>query len=158
MKQLVAAVAVLIAVVAGISWATSRTSSAQEQDTPPEITVPEDEAPATPDEFEAAIDEFLSCLRDQGIEVPDVEQGEGRFGFHFDLDEEDFDALADAKDACGESLPLPLEGFEFGDKIPFGDGFPFSDEFPFGGKLGGGFLDLASVSAAHWTSTSWPSA
>ena len=40
MKQLVAVLAVLIAVVAGISWATSRSSSAQEQDPPVETPAP----------------------------------------------------------------------------------------------------------------------
>ena len=137
MKQLAATVAILIAVIAGISWATSRSSSAQEEETPTETTVPEEDAPAPSEDLRSSLDEFVDCLRDQGIEVPDFEEGEGSFGFHFDFDTEDFEGLQDAHDACGDDLVLPFKDFQFGEGLLFGDG-PFG-EFPFDGRFGDGF-------------------
>ena len=136
MKQLVAALVVLVVVVGGLMWATSRSSSAQEQDSPPETTVPEEEATPTPEEFGARIDEFLNCLRDEGIEVPDVEQGAGRFGFHFNLDTDDLEALNSAHEACGDDI---FSARPFAGEFFSGDIFPFGDEVPFGGSLHGGF-------------------
>ena len=143
MKQLVATLAVLIAVVAGISWATSRSSSAQEQDPPAETPAPEDDSPAPLEGLRNSLDDFAECLRDQGIEVPDFDQGEGRFGFHFEFDSEDLEALAEAHEACGDALPFgefahPFGGRSFDpDGFSFGDDFSLGDNFPFGGRLGG---------------------
>jgi hypothetical protein len=141
MKQLVAALAVLIAVVAGISWATSRSSSAQEQDPPVETPAPDEDSPALLEDLRNSLDEFAECLRDKGIEVPDFDQGEGRFGFQFDS--EDFEALTEAHEACGDVFPFgefahPFGGRSFDpDGFSFRDAFPFGDDFPFGGRPGG---------------------
>ncbi len=140
MKQLVAALAVLIAVVAGISWATSRSSSAQEQDPPVETSAPDEDSPAPLEDLRNSLDEFAECLRDQGIEVPDFDQGEGRYGFHFEFDSEDLEALAEAHEACGDALPFGEFAHPFGGRSFDLDGFSFGDDFPFGGRLGSGLL------------------
>jgi hypothetical protein len=151
MKQLVATLAVLIAVVAGISWATSRSSSAQEQEPPVETPAPDEDSPAPLEDLRNSLDEFAECLRDQGIEVPDSDQGEGRFGFHFEFDSEDLEALAEAHEACGDALPFgefahPFGGRSFDpDGFSFGDDFPFGDNFPFGGRLGGGLFGFGGA-------------
>ena len=142
MKQLVVALAVLIAVVAGVSWATSRSSSAQEQDSPTEPTVPDEGAEPLND---LSLDEFVECLGDQGIEVPDVEQGEGRFGFHFDFDIEDLEALKDAYEACGDAFPLGKGVLPFGGRFFGGDEFPFEFGGPFTDFGLGGALDLGAL-------------
>lgn len=145
MKQLVAALAVLVAVVAGLMWATSRSSSAQEQESPTGATVPEEDLTIPLDDLGNAIKEFIECLRDQGIEVPDLDRGEGRFGFHLDFDTEDLEALTDAREECGDALFLGEGGLPFDLKpfhlegLPFGDGLLFGDR-PFGGELGGNFM------------------
>ena len=73
-------------------------------------------------------------------------KGRFGFGFHFDLSEENFDALAEAKEACGDLFPLPEfgfgEGFPFGEDFELGDELPFGDDFPFKRGFGGGILDF----------------
>jgi hypothetical protein len=140
MKQLVAALAVLIAVVAGISWASSRSSSAQEQDPPVETPAPDEDSPAPLEDLRNSLDEFAECLRDQGMEVPELDQGERRFGFHFEFDSEDLEALAEAHEACGDALPFGEFAHPFGGRSFDLDGFSFGDDFHFGGRLGGGLF------------------
>ncbi|NNC91190.1 MAG: hypothetical protein HKN80_01725 [Acidimicrobiia bacterium] len=150
MKQLVAAFFTLTAIVAGIVLATSLSSSAQEDEGTGDTT-----ATTLAEDLERAdrfgfgfrfdgglhpeIDKFLSCLRDQDIEVPD---GADR-SFMFDLRGEDFDGLAAAIEECG----LPGLDGRFADRFPFDgefpEGFPFDgefpDRFPFDGDLPEGF-------------------
>lgn len=140
MKQLVATVAVLIAVVGAIAWVTSGSSSAQDGDTPPETTEPGEGSTNEPEDLSGSFESFLECLRDQGIDVPDVEEGDGRFGFHFDFNTEDVEGLKDAHEVCGDDSLFPFKHFQFGDEFPF-DGEPFGDA-PFRGRFGFSFEDF----------------
>ncbi len=154
MKQLVAAVFTLSAIVAGIVLATSLSSSAQEDGgTGDTTTTTVADEPGYSGrfgfrfggEFPPEIDELLACLSDQGLDVPEDPDG----SFMFDLRRGDIDGLAAALEACGlpslgdrflDRLPfggdLP-EGFPFGDELP--EGFPFGDEFPEGPSFGDEF-------------------
>ena len=148
MKQLVAAVVTLTAIVAGIVLATSLSSSAQEDggsgDT---TTTTENQGDQSESRFgfrfdgdlSPPIEEFLSCLRDQGIDVPaDADRSS-----MFDLRSEDYDGLAEAIEACG----LPGLSGRFGESFPFGGKLPelfpfhgeFPEDFPFHGEFREGF-------------------
>jgi hypothetical protein len=146
MKQLVAAVFTLTAIVAGIVLATSLSSSAQEDggtgDTTA-TTLAEDSDRGDGFGFgfrfdgdvPPEIDEFLNCLRDRDIEVPE----DADRSFMFDLRSEDFAGLAEAVEECG----LPGLGGRFADRFPFNgefpEGFPFDGEFPEGFPFDGEF-------------------
>ncbi len=147
MKQVVAGLTILVVVVAGISWATLRSSSAQEQDPPTETTVRQGDGGGLED-FDFSFDQFVECLRDQGVDPPTFEESEGRFGFHFEFGTDDLEGLKEAHEACSELLPFERDGLPFRgeffdrDDFPFGGhhhGFLFRDEFPFGGRFGGSF-------------------
>lgn len=127
MKQFVAGVLTLTAIVAGIVVATSFSSAAQEDDGSGDTTATTlaDESGFTgrfgfrlhgdslPDLADLEV-----CLTEQGIEIPD---DLGR-GFMFELKDDDVEGLAEALETCG------LPGF--------GDGFRFHNgESPFDGDL-----------------------
>jgi hypothetical protein len=134
MKQLVAAVVTLTAIVAGIVLATSLSSSAQEDDggtSDSTTTIPAEDLERS-DRFgfrfdgdlPPEADEFLSCLREQGIEVPE----DADKAFMFDLHSEEFEGLAAAIETCG----LPGLRGRFADHFPFHGEFP--EGFPFPGE------------------------
>ena len=144
MKQAIAGVGLLAAIVVGFVLVTSLGSPAQEpapSDETTTTTVPEDRDRSFRGRFglgfggdlSEEVDDFLACLEEHGIAVPDQSDR----GFFFDLRSEDFDGLAEALEECG------LPGMPFRDGFP--EGFPFLDElpegFPFGGELPEGFLD-----------------
>lgn len=148
MKQLFVAVITLTAIVAGIVMATSLRSSAQEDggENTTTTTIPEDvdgipeDSDTRRDRFHfrfdgdlpPEFDELLTCLREQGIEVPEnVDRS-----FLFDLRSEDVDGLIEAIEACG------LPAFGFSDAFPFGgdlsESFPFDGQFDFDFEFGFG--------------------
>ncbi len=147
MKQLVAAVFTLTAIVAGIVLATSLSSSAQEDGGPGDTTtttVPDDSEFSGRfgfhfgGELPPEIDDLLECLSTHGIAVPeDVDRS-----FMFDLRSEDIEGLAEALEDCG----LPSFGDRFSGGLPFDGEFPegffedhFPEGFPFGGEFPEGF-------------------
>ena len=140
MKQLTAAIATIVVVVAGLVLAVSLTSSAQEDDgadePTPTTTTPAGEEGALEDgdgdedgdarpfgghfsfrfggELPAEMEEKLACLAEQGFEVP----ADGAFGF--DLSDENREAFHDALEACGLGLGARGFGFHgFDGDIPF---------------------------------------
>lgn len=144
MKQLVAAVVTVVAVVAGLVLAVSLTSSAQEDGPAGEVTTTtvedvQDNSPGDDDsqqddldegderepfagrfsfrfggEVPAELQERLDCLAELGIEVP--EPGDGRFGF--DLTDEDLPDIREALETCGFGS-FGLDRFD--GEIPFPD-------------------------------------
>ena len=135
MKQLVAAVATLTAIVAGIVVATSLSSAAQEDggvgDTTTTTVVGESEFSGRfgfhfGGELPPELVDLKACLAEEGIEIPENLDR----GFLFELKNEE--GLAEALETCG--LPAFGDGFPFMGGRPFGgellDGFPFKGEFP----------------------------
>ncbi|MGI9649459.1 MAG: hypothetical protein ACR2OI_13180 [Acidimicrobiia bacterium] len=143
MKHLVAAALTLTLIVAGILMATSLSSSAQEDGGVDETTTTTVADSDFLDHFELRfdgdippeVDEFLTCLEDEGVELPEEFDGSFRFG----LDTEDIEGLSEALEVCG----LPGIGPGFGGQFQFSDefpeGFPFLDELPEGFPFGEGF-------------------
>jgi hypothetical protein len=127
MQKLIVGVTTLVAVVVGFVLFTSLDSPAQENDglgDTTTTTVFEDEAPfgerfgfGFHGDMSAAVEEFLACLEEQGIEVPDDPDR----GFFFDLRSEEFEGLAEALETCG--LPGLRFGERFEGELP--EGFPF---------------------------------
>lgn len=143
MKPILAAVAAMAVVVAGVVLALAITSPAQEDvgaDEPVTTTTTtlgengeqgaeEDGTEPAPssgrfsfrfgEDFPAELEERLSCLADQGIAVPEDTEG----GFDFNMSGEDLEALQRALEECGL--------WPFGDGLRFGqgdlDGFPIPD-------------------------------
>ncbi len=134
MKHLIAAVATLTAIVAGILVATSLSSSAQEDgdsdDTPTTTTVPGDadhgvfgfhfDGEFLEGDLPPELDELLTCLAGEGIEVPEAGDRPSRFELR------GIEGLPEALEACG--LPEFRGAFPFGGE--FGENFRFGGEFP----------------------------
>jgi hypothetical protein len=154
MQKLIVGVTTLVAVVFGFVLLTSLDSPAQE--TPDNdgsgdtttTTVLEDGVPfgerfglGFRGDLSSEVEEFLACLEERGIEVPD---DLGR-GFFFQLRSDEIEGLAEALETC-EFPGLRFGGGsldgEFPEGLPFHrlpedfelpEGFPFSEDFEFHG-------------------------
>ena len=161
MKKLIVGATTLVAIVVGLIVFATLDSSAQENDEPDTATttttIVDEERPGGErfgfgfgGDLSAGLDEFLTCLAEQGFEVPEDPDR----GFLFELRSEDFEGLSEALETCGfPERPFRggfLERFPFGEDLPegfpFGDGFPFEDlpedfldELPEGFPFGDGF-------------------
>jgi len=142
MKQLVAAVVTLTAIVAGIVVATSLNSAAQEDDGSGDTTtttvVGESEFSGRfgfrfDGKLPPELADLEACLTEEGIEIPeDLDRGS-----LFELKNQE--GLAEALEACG----LPA----FGDRFPFMGGHPFDGELLDGFPFKGEFPGLADLQA-----------
>lgn len=150
MRKIFGGLSVLAAVVATFVLVTSFGSPAQEETQEPAdstttstVADHDDGSRGTlefdfgPDGLSEAIDDFLTCLENEGIAVP----GETERGFRFEFGPGD-EALPEALEQCG------LPGRPFFDELPdrpqFGEGFfgfGFGEGFPDGLPFGERFFE-----------------